>query len=676
MVKLVEHLGGVVVAFLLCLCASPAAAAPPAASDFARFASIDSVTISPDGKHIAALTSPDEQTENISVWRTDALATAPIVIGSSHMRFLNVAFLKDDRLLVTAIQTFTAGNRRGHLTKSYVTDLEGREFKPLLPEGHARDAEVAWVNSVRDATLLNRLPLDPQNVLVVDNRVETEGDVYKVNVYTGAATRVEHSSEKIAGRQVDLAGEIRGRQKIDYDNGNVYFAQLIKNPDSGAWEEHFRWYAKDREPMEVIGFTDDPNIAYVASSKGSDKTGFFEYDIRNRRILEPLFQHKMFEAEELIRSTDRADYGRVLGFVYLAEEPRVYWVDDKLESLDKGVKVALGIKTTPVDWVDPGTGARAKIAVAQGADANIIGWSSDRSRVLVEKSGPKQPPEYYLLTTDGKLSLLGRSRPWLDTTALGDTRLVEYAARDGLTIPAFLTTPPTGIFGAGPYPAIILPHGGPWARDFYSWDPSGFTQYFASRGYAVLQPQFRGSEGWGDKLWRAGDAEWGQKMQDDKDDGAKWLIAQKIAAPDRIAMFGYSYGGYAAMVAAIRPNGLYQCSVSGAGAGDLAALQRDTFENRYQREFQNPTIKGLDALAHAREASIPVFLYHGDRDQIVELQQSEKFAAQLKAVGRPYKFTKIADMGHQYITWMPNMGEQQLTEVEAFLKNDCGAGGL
>jgi dipeptidyl aminopeptidase/acylaminoacyl peptidase len=208
------------------------------------------------------------------------------------------------------------------------------------------------------------------------------------------------------------------------------------------------------------------------------------------------------------------------------------------------------------------------------------------------------------------------------------------------------------------------------------WDLTGWIQYFASRGYAVLQPQFRGSEGWGQKLWRAGDGEWGQKMQDDKDDGVKWLIDQKIADPKRAAMFGYSYGGYAALAASIRPNGLYQCVISGAGAGDLGEISRATFDNRFQREFQHPTIAGLDALAHAKEAQIPVLLYHGDRDQTVDIEQSRKFAAALRGAGKPVKLVEIKDMGHQYIYMTPPMMQEQLDIVDAFLKTDCKPGGL
>ncbi len=243
-------------------------------------------------------------------------------------------------------------------------------------------------------------------------------------------------------------------------------------------------------------------------------------------------------------------------------------------------------------------------------------------------------------------------------------------------IPAYLTTPDKAVFGPGPYPTLIEPHGGPWARDFLDWNPVGWTQYFAARGYAVLEPQFRGSEGWGQKLWRAGDGEWGQKMQDDKDDGVKWLIAQKIADPGRVAIFGYSYGGYAALTAAIRPNGLYQCAISGAGAGNLAEFANATYDNRFLREFQNPTVKGLDTVAHAKEVQIPVFLYHGDRDRTVKIEETHRFVGGLKAAGKPYRLLEIPDMGHQYILMTPPMIALQLTAIDDFLKTGCKPGGL
>ena len=243
-------------------------------------------------------------------------------------------------------------------------------------------------------------------------------------------------------------------------------------------------------------------------------------------------------------------------------------------------------------------------------------------------------------------------------------------------IPAFLTLPNPSIYGKGPYPSIVLPHGGPWARDDLGWDFSGWTQYFAARGYVVLQPQFRGSDGWGQKLWRAGDKEWGQKMQDDNDDAAKWLIAQGIAAPDRIAMHGFSYGGYSAMASIVRPNGLYQCAMAGAGVADLAIIKSGILtDSRWGKEFQEPTIDGLDPLRHASEASIPILLYHGDFDHTVDISHSEKYAAALKGAGKDVTFVKIPGLSHSAGD-TPELMVKVLTTLEDYLKTKCGPGGL
>ncbi len=651
-------------------------AAPLPAKVFSAPTAISDVQISRDGKHIIALTSPTGQSPTISVWATDALDKPRAVISANKVRILSVRFLKNDRLLVQTIQTFTDGSRKGHLARQYVSDLEGKSWTTLLPETRAKSEYEAYWAKFGDANIINNLPADPRHVVVEDGRIDTRGDILKVDIYSGVTERLMRNSDRFSGFQLDLKGEIRARQELGYDNGAVYIAQWIRDPSNGEWSEHFRWYGKDREPVSIVGFTEDPNIVYIASSKGRDKAGLYVYDIKARKIVEPLLEHKLFDANGVITSTAAADYGRVLGFRYAGPSRSVYWTDETFSALNKSLRTALGVKTVAMNWIDPATGASTRLPVTDGADAMITDWSEDLKHFIVEKSGPGNPGEYYLLDASGSLQLLGKVRPDLDTTSLGATRLVQYAARDGLMIPAFLTTPPADQFGPGPYPTLIEPHGGPWARDDLSWDPAGWIQYFASRGYAVLQPQFRGSEGWGQKLWRAGDGEWGQKMQDDKDDGAKWLIDQKIAAPDRIAMFGYSYGGYSALVAAIRPNGLYQCAISGAGAGDLASIKQATFDSRFLREFQNPTIRGLDALEQAKSAQIPLFIYHGDRDTNVDVKQSRKFVDALKAAGKPHRYLEIKDMGHGFVTMEPAMIETQLVEIEKYLNTECGPGGI
>ena len=653
-------------------------AALPAALDFARKPAISEVSISRDGAHIAAVTSADGVKATVSIWKTADIATGgdPFVIALDKVDILGVNFLKNDRLIITTIQPFTFGSSKVHLIKVWISDLEGKDFRTLLPDGRGRAETERFQDALSSAGIISTLPLDPQNVLVVDSRLATRGDVLKVNVYSGAIQRVERGSDRFGELQSDLNGDVRARQELGFDKGAVYLAQWIRHPDTKVWEEHFRWYAKDREPISIVGFTPDPNIIYIQSTKGRDKSGLYVYDIKQRKILEPLFEHKIFDALRPLLSTDKADYGEPLGFAYAGSGADVYWADPQLAAIDKAMQAALKSRSTVLNWTDPASKETARVSVYNDARVDIIGWSEDRKALIVERSGPNTPPEYYLFNKSGELKLLGRARPQIDPAALGSARLVQYAARDGLMVPAILTTPPKAVFGEGPYPTLIEPHGGPWARDYLEWDSAGWVQYFASRGYAILQPQFRGSEGWGQKLWRAGDGEWGQKMQDDKDDGVKWLIDQKTAAPDRVAMFGYSYGGYAALAAAIRPNGLYQCAISGAGAGDLAKIKEETYSNRFGREFQNPTILGMDPLARATEAQIPLFIYHGDRDTIVDVGQSRRFVDKLKAAGKPHRYLEIKDAGHQLITMTPAMLELQLVEIESYLKTECGPNGL
>jgi dipeptidyl aminopeptidase/acylaminoacyl peptidase len=659
-------------ALLVGACATAAAAQTPSfrlptADDFGREAAIRNVSLSPDGKHIAALMSPDGVTAYVAVWATDAVDKPPVTVGcGDRNRCMGVSFIKNDRLSINIRQQINSGSIKGHLFRSFITRLDGSN--QVAVDG-SKDP-----NNFESVRIVDSLPLDPRRILITVTSGANAGSYYKVDVYSGSRQKVFQGSDKFFEERRDLNGDFRARQSLGYENGDAYIAQWIREGDS--WVEHFRWYAKNREPTEVVGFTADPNILYVRTNNGGDNTGIYEYDIKARKILEQVFAFKSFDALGVVQSRSANNYGDLLGFFYGADTTHVYWTDEKLAALTKGVRKALGVRTVPVQWTDIATGEKIRYATADGFDVELSDWSDDFKYAIVTKVGPRQPVEYYLLTDSGQLSKLGASRPWFDTTAMGDARLVQYAARDGLMIPGILTTPRKDIYGPGPYPTLIVPHGGPWARDDLDWDPSGWNQYFAARGYAVLQPQYRGSDGWGQKLWRAGDREWGQKMQDDKDDGAKWLIAQGIANPDRIAMHGYSYGGYAAMAASVRPNGLYQCALAGAGPSSMNYMQTRTSFNSFQEEYQGQTIDGLSPLDNASKVSIPVFIYHGERDTNVPISQSEKFVAALKANGKFHKYLELKGMGHSYNTWEAGQTAEVLNAVEAFLKTDCGPGGL
>jgi len=207
------------------------------------------------------------------------------------------------------------------------------------------------------------------------------------------------------------------------------------------------------------------------------------------------------------------------------------------------------------------------------------------------------------------------------------------------------------------------------------FDGSMWVPLMASRCFAVLRPQFRGSDGWGRKLWKAGDAEWGQKMQDDKDDGARWMVEQGIAQKERIAIFGFSYGGYSAMAAAVRPGGPYKCAIAGAGVSDHKRIWAQFYTNPFFRERQAPTVDGLNPVDHAEKLQIPIMVYHGDRDQTVPLEQSEWFVSKAKGSTKPVAYHELADYGHGP-AWTRKIMGDQLALIENYLLRDCGGKGL
>ena len=646
---------------------------PPSASAFARRPAISNVSLSPDGKHVVALTSSDGKGRAIAIWKTEDMRAPPHVVGSDpRSEIISIGFIKNDRLFVTTQQladfNISGAAERSYRMRSQVLDLRGNPVRMNLRFDGLSAEQQAFIGV---GSIVSSLPKDPESVLVRD---PVRGDVYKLNLYTGRPERVERGSDRFSGQMTNSDGEVRARQQFDFDNGAVYVGQWIKDA-AGNWGEHFRSYARDRRPVSIVAFTNDPNIVLVSSSEGRDHDAIYEYNIAEKKMGEAAFAHPAFDAGGVVLSRAPEDFGEVLGFSYDADRTRVHYVDPGLQAIYNQIRQALRIEDTTLDWRDIASGERLRVPVSDGPDISIISMDADRKTVVVRKSGGQLPPEYYVLI-GGRIVLLGRAYPELREAPLGPVSLIQYEAQDGLTIPAILTKPDPAKFGPGPYPAIITPHGGPWARDDLDWDTTGWTQYFAARGFVVLQPQFRGSMGWGQRLWRAGDREWGRKMQDDNDDGARYLIAQGLAAPDRIAMHGYSYGGYAAMMAAVRPNGLYQCAIAGAGPATIDLFKKGTYNSRYLREFQHPTADGEDPLRRVNEISIPLYLYTGDRDTRVIPQESRNMAAALERAGKPVKLAILPDMEHTMNTWTPANVELILTSIEEYLKKDCGPGGI
>lgn len=635
--------------------ADPLASAPLSIEQLAEHPALSGVTLSPDGKHIAALVgSPKHKWPVISIWETDNMSKPPVWIPSDKMRPRNVAFLGNNRIIFFADQPFTYGSLKTFTIQAVVSDLEGKSFdNPFAAKGTlsdtAKELEKFGVNFAifQDGSIAN-----PKRYLIERQNVELgTTEILSLDIDTMAVERAARAANDEGFLLADIRdGQLMVKQRLRSTGEGFQVVREVRNRASSSWEEHpeLGYSVKQRNTITPLGFFDEnPNKLYVSTNKGSNFQQIKIYDIAARTWeSEPAFASPEFDISDVGGWYD-PDTKKLIGALWYAVEGparKTIFIDDYWAAIQKTLDNQF-----------------------RGNNVAITSRNKKLGRAIVTVEGPRQPPAYFILLNGRELKPLGKSKPTMNEKTFGDTRYVTYKARDGMMIPALLTLP-SGYDKAkhGRIPLVVHPHGGPWSRDYIRWDASGWTQFMATRGYAILQPQYRGSDGWGMSLWKGGDKEWGQKMQDDKDDGAAWLVADGIADPQRMAIFGYSYGGFAAAAAAVRPNSPYRCAIAGAPVTDLQRLANFWGANRVQREGQGWTVTGMNPIANVNKANIPILLYHGDRDRQADTVHSRDFYSAMKSAGKDVEYHEIENMWHQ-LPWWPEWHRQTLTLIENYL---------
>ncbi len=648
-------------------------------AQLAQFPAMTGFQISPDGKHMIAIESAGDG-RNIVVWKLADLTAKPTAIGAKNMQIRSAKFLKNDLLEVELMQPYDL--RGDDFVKTFInkllfTDLEGKKWiEPMASAEIARSGAAKLQAALANPSVLSRMQADPDHVVLEsDSRGDTR-DVFRYNVRTGASTRLMRLGENDGKVWVNAAGLPWAKTRFGTDGGGAFIAVDFRTAD-GRWDEHFRNYVKNRDVVDVIAPGGKPNVAIIQSNVGQEFSGIYEYDIAEKKTTSKLFEHKFFDATG-VRSLDKDDgapgQDGFDGYVYAGLfGSDVHWENPEIDAVIQGVAQALGIKQINQKLMAVSGSGQAEVRTLDGVSVRLVRRiPGEAPTYLFRVSGLTFPTEHYLLHKKN-LQLLAKEYPAMDRAALGTARFVYYPARDGLNIPAYLTVPNGKLCGPGPYAAVVHPHGGPWARDTMNFDGSGWVPLLVTQCRVVLQPQYRGSNDWGRTLWLAGDREWGQKMQDDKDDGAKWLVSEKLADPRRMAMFGFSYGGYAAFAAAVRPNDLYKCAIAGAGVSDIERIWSKFYTNPHFKERQEPTVRGLSPLTQADKIKIPIMVYHGDRDQTVPLIQSELFVDRAKSSGKPVEYHVLKDYDHGR-AWTRQTMTEQLTIISDYLKSGCGGG--
>ncbi|MGY1457248.1 MULTISPECIES: alpha/beta hydrolase family protein [unclassified Luteimonas] len=652
------------------------AAKPIPIQDLAQVPMIQSPSMSADGKQlvaIVALPGSDRQDTALATWNLDDMSKGATVTPSGdRMKFIYASALKADRLLVLGRQEWTgqlggcgegsvSGATRTFVSKAYLTDATHAKFADAFADNTRRigvsEQTQRCLEIAGTASLVHLLPLDPEHVVVAQtNEMTLSANYYKYNLRTGATELLLRAGGRTSpGLFHPRTGEAVTRVELVSAGTDEYEQKVsVRKPGTSEFVAHpeLSQRLSERYTVDVVGIDETSGKLYVLTDKYSNLVQARMYDPESRRFdPEPLAAHPEFSIGGLIFGDTPSNFNKVLGFVVDGLSREQVFVDPEMKAIHDGL-----------------------VQAYPGQRVSIGGYNDDRSRVLFTTSSNRKPPSHHLLVDRKQVMPLGEERPGLDTSGVGEQRLVKYKARDGRTIPAILDLPAGWKKGDAPLPAIVHPHGGPWARDYGGWDVSGWVPFLTSRGYAVLRPQYRGSMGLGRDLWLAGDNQWGLRMQDDKDDGAAWMVAEGIAARDRIAIFGYSYGGFAAAAAVVRPNSPYQCAISGAPVTNLGRLGTTWSENRIQRILQGRTVTGMDPIRQTTQAAIPVLLFVGDRDVRTPAFHAKDFYNGVKG-NVDAKFELIADMPHS-MPWYPRHQVTSLGLIDSFLREDCGEGGL
>lgn len=609
---------------------------------FARLPHIRNATISPDGRRVAFITSLDDRSVAMTLDRSAPdTPMKPIVASESGKYEIQWCNWANDTRLLCGLTAMV--EERGYVypsTRLVAVNADGSGLKLLIQNSEAGGAQ--FQDRVLDWT-----PDEPDTVLIeLDDDVNTFPSVFELNIKTGSRATRARERPPIRSFRTDAKGNVR--LGSGYSSGDTEFHYFARLENEREWRRLAKIKAfEESDALRPIAVAPGKNIAYaVGDFEG--RSALWEMDLTDAREPQLVFSHPLVDADDPLLTSD----GLLLGIWYELDRPFVYYTDERARSLIQAVNKA-----------EP-----SKFSV-------ITDSTRDEKTFIVRQYSDIDDGTYFVLDTHtNRLQRLGTAYPELDPQLQGRMRSITYKAADGTEIPGYLTVP-AGL-RAEKLPLIVMPHGGPIARD--SWDFFFLRAFLVSRGYAVLQMNFRGSSGYGAKWFYDAHQDWGGLTYSDITDGARWAVAEGIADPRRMCIVGWSFGGYAALLGAVRNSDLYRCSASIAGISDLNLLLSEArnFVNykiaREQIGVNRDKLREDSPLKHIDEIQIPILLVHGDKDYQVEVDHSKKMAAALKRAKKPHRAVFLEDATHQLDRKSDRV--TLLKELEKFLLEYLGPG--
>jgi dipeptidyl aminopeptidase/acylaminoacyl peptidase len=602
---------------------------------------ITSATLSPDGRYIA-FRKPYKDTLNVWVKKTEEPFESAKLITNDTRRPIPGFFWSRDSKYVLFVQD-QAGDENFNV------------YAVNPAEAPAQGSEVPAARNLTAAkgarAFIYDVPRHNPDIIHVglNDRDQAWHDVYEVQISTGARRLLRQNTDRIAGWVFDHAGKLRlGLRTLD--NGDT---EILRVTDKGFEQVYSCSVFESCGPLQ---FHKDNRRVYMVTNKGEPdliRLVLFDAETKTEELVESDPENQVDFGNAIF--SEKTD--ELVGTVYVGDRRRVYFRDPAFRADYEWLKGRL-----------------------PGMELGLAGSTADERRWMITASSDTEPGERYLFDRDGKtLTKQYRVFEKLPRQHLAPMKPIRYKSSDGLEIPAYLTVP-KGV-ASRDLPLLVVPHGGPWARDEFGYD--SMAQFFANRGYAVLQPNFRGSAGYGEKFLNAGNNEWGQKMQDDLTWGVKHLIAEGVADPKRVGILGGSYGGYATLAGVAFTPDVYAAAVSIVGPSNLITLldsippyweagrkmfhvrmgDPTTAEGKAQLERQSP-------LNSADKIRTPLLVVQGANDPRVKKAESDQIVVALRDRGFPVEYLVAPDEGHGFARPVNNMA--MFAMAEKFLAKHLG----
>jgi len=639
-------------AALLPLAAPTQAVADPLpAADFAKRPKYSAVQFSPDGERFAAL-QDFEGRANLTVGDLKASKLTRITSFKTY-DVRSYQWISNSRLVLSLYDS-KKGLAEGRGGGFFAINADGSEVKELAPT-----FENCGTNkSCRQVGFVRRIPGSEDEIIAVANERDTQvDDLYRLNTKTGKKVLL---TERVPGRVSKWVLDAQGVPRAAVTNPRATLKDEFWFRDSAEapWRKISSVDGVATRRMEPAAFDTDGSLM-VFSNLDSDTFKLYAFDAKGGKPGALILSHPLADL-----NTGRVIYSpndfKPVGLSIDSDKPEVAWFDDKYAKLQALLDASL-----PKGNVN---------------QFRIL----DSGKVVVTSWSDRDPGQYLLYDPQKKqLEEVLRPQDWIQPDKMSPMTVVRYTARDGLEIPAYLSLPAGK--PAKNLPLVAMIHGGPYgARDDWGFEPD--VQFLANRGYAVLQPNFRGSGGFGFRLFTAGVKQWGQAMQDDITDGVRYLAAQGIVDPTRVCILGGSYGGYATLMGLTKDPDLYKCGIAEAAVSDIFWLGELGYSDTNQIDSagseafldemvgdpktDQAMMKKYSPRLHADQIKAPLMIVHAVRDQRVPFKHAEGMRDAMRAAGKDVEWVVYPDEAHGFAKFENRV--DRYNKIEAFLKKNIG----